>query len=98
MNPTERQRFDLREKLNAVIGSENSETLMESLPPFDWTRIVTKDDLFAIDQKIDSLESRLSMKFDAMLSKALLGQYRTLIGTMVALHAATVGLLTWILR
>ena len=91
MNPSEFQRLNLRESLTTAIGPENTEVLMSSLPPFDWTRIATKDDL-------EAMEGRLTLRLESMLSKALLGQYRALIGTMVALHAATVGLLAWILR
>ena len=95
MNPSEFQRLNLRESLTTAIGPESTEVLMSSLPPFDWTRIATKDDLEAMEGRITAF---FEMRLDARLNKALLGQYRALIGTMVALHAATVGLLAWILR
>ena len=95
MNPTERQRHGLRESLTAAIGVEHTEVLMESIPPYDWSQIATKDDLLAMESR---LESRLEMKFELMLTKGLHSQFGMMIAAMMGMQAITIGVLAWIVR
>jgi hypothetical protein len=43
----------LRQALAAQIGEDEAATLMEQLPPFDWSRLATKDDLARLEGGID---------------------------------------------
>ena len=44
-----------------VLGPDVAGHLMESLPPFDWTRIATKDDLQLIHGRLDNVDRRLDL-------------------------------------
>ena len=61
MTPSETQRFRLRERLGELLKDEDVRTLMESLPPVDWHELATKEDLAA-------LEERVNGRFDAGLA------------------------------
>ena len=59
----------MRSKLDEVLGSDVAGDLMESLPPFDWTRIATKDDLQLIHGRLDNVDRRFDLmdqRFDLM--------------------------------
>jgi hypothetical protein len=47
MSGYEDMRFQLRASLAQHIGDEPAARLMEALPPYNWTDIVTKNDLKA---------------------------------------------------
>jgi hypothetical protein len=47
------RREALRQALAAQIGEDEAATLMEQLPPFDWSRLATKDDLARLEDRID---------------------------------------------
>jgi hypothetical protein len=47
------RREALRQALAAQIGEDEAATLMEQLPPFDWSRLATKDDLARLEGRID---------------------------------------------
>ena len=51
----------MRSKLDEVLGSDVAGDLMESLPPFDWTRIATKDDLQLIHGRLDNVDRRFDL-------------------------------------
>ena len=51
----------MRSKLDEVLGSDVAGELMESLPPFDWTRIATKDDLLVIHGRLDNMDRRFDL-------------------------------------
>jgi chromosome segregation ATPase len=53
----ERARHELFLRLEAALGSESAETLMEMLPPVGWADVATKRDL-------DALEDRMALRFD----------------------------------
>lgn len=91
MTSSERQRLALRESLTSVIGADSTEVLMGSIPPFDWARIATRDDL-------RGLEERLELRFDSMLSRRLQTSFLALVTVMVSLHAVTIGMVAWVLR
>lgn len=69
MSFDEKRRHRLRTKLDEVLGADVSGDLMESLPPFDWTRIATKDDLQDIHGRLDNMDRRfdnMDRRFDNM--------------------------------
>lgn len=51
----------MRSKLDEVLGPDVAGDLMESLPPFDWTRIATKDDLQLIHGRLDNMDRRFDL-------------------------------------
>lgn len=44
----DRTRLNLLRRLEAVLGSEEANTLMAHLPPVTWNEVATKDDLDAL--------------------------------------------------
>ena len=53
----ERARHELFLRLEAVLGPESAETLMEMMPPVGWADVATKHDL-------DALEERMNLRFE----------------------------------
>lgn len=45
-------RWALMRRLIEVLGEEEAETLMESLPPVVWQQLATKDDLTALEGRL----------------------------------------------
>lgn len=48
----EKVRWALMRRLIEVLGEEEAETLMESLPPVVWSQLATKDDLAALEERL----------------------------------------------
>ncbi|WP_419929065.1 hypothetical protein [Candidatus Poriferisocius sp.] len=65
MPASEEKRLALRNRLIEVLGEEEAEVLMESLPPFDWHQLATKDDIRGTHKAIDALEERLRTEMNA---------------------------------
>ena len=51
----------MRSKLDELLGSDVAGDLMESLPPFDWTQIATKEDLQLIHGRLDNMDRRFDL-------------------------------------
>ena len=60
----EKVRWALMRRLIEVLGEEEAETLMESLPPVVWQQIATKDDLLVLKDDLAALEERLMSAMD----------------------------------
>lgn len=67
------RRLRMRTKFDEVLGPTVAGDLMESLPPFDWTQIATKDDLDRglanVHGRIANVERRLDLmdqRFDGI--------------------------------
>ena len=54
MAPSKAQRLQLYEELVKKFGDEPAMTLMESLPPVDWHELATKDDLAALEERVNA--------------------------------------------
>ena len=72
MPASEEKRLALRNRMIEVLGEEEAEVLMESLPPFDWHQLATKKDLSVLEGKIEAnkaaieaSEERLRTEMDA---------------------------------
>lgn len=65
MPASEQKRLALRNRLIEVLGREEAEVLMESLPPFDWHQLATKDDIKGTHEAIDALGENLRTEMDA---------------------------------
>ena len=90
MTSHERRRHRMRSKLDEVLGSDVAGDLMESLPPFDWTRIATKDDLQVIHGRLDNMDRRFDLvdqRFDKRVGITMLKM--NLASTIVLLGAMT---------
>jgi hypothetical protein len=51
----------MRASLGEQLGDEVAEDLMDSLPPFDWTQIATKDDIRYLDAKFEVFDERFKL-------------------------------------
>ena len=73
MTPSDTQRFRLRKRLIEVLKDEHAMTLMESLPPVSWDKLATKDDLAALEERVNvrfnALRSELGAKIDTGLAE-----------------------------
>ncbi len=65
MPASEQKRLALRNRLIEVLGEEEAEVLMESLPPFDWHNLATKDDIKDTHKAIGALGERLRTEMNA---------------------------------
>lgn len=54
MTVDDRTRLNLHRKLEAVLGSEEADTLMAHLPPVRWRDVATKDDLRSLEAVVRS--------------------------------------------
>lgn len=96
MSFDEKRRHRLRTKLDEVLGADVSGDLMESLPPFDWTRIATKDDLQLIHGRLDNVDRRfdnMDRRFDLLEQRMTLTMLKMSIGSTFVSLAAISGLL-----
>ena len=66
MPPGEAQRLQLYEQLVKEFGDEPAMTLMESLPPVDWHELATKDDLAALEERVNARFEVVDARFDAL--------------------------------
>ena len=66
MTPTEAQRFELQQKLIEVLKERPANTLMESLPPMDWHELATKDDLAALEDRMDARFEVVDIRLEAL--------------------------------
>lgn len=97
----DRSRYRMHQRLEEVLGTSEAATLMEPLPPVDWTELATKRDLqqleVATKRDLDQLEvatkrglEQLHDKTRADLHEALSGQTRTFVFAMLgAVSSAT---------
>lgn len=96
MSVSEPARLALYNRLGEVIGPENAETLMSSLPLQPAAELATKADIARLEERIDSLANDLRE-----VRAQIATQYRTFlsltIGSLVALtgiFSIIVGLVT----
>lgn len=62
-------RLALLNRLCKILGDEEANTLMESLPAVHWHDLATKDDIKGTHEAIDHLEERLRTEMDAGFAK-----------------------------
>ena len=71
MLTNEHDRLELFRALEQVIGADPARTLMDQLPPRPWDQVATRDDLRALEQRVDdrmmALEHRLVAEFRAQI-------------------------------
>ena len=82
----ERARHRLHRRLEEVLGSQEAETLMRSLPHSPWDEFVTREYL---DLRLEAMEQRLTANFRQEFVK----QTRTMIFAVIGAVATVGGLL-----
>ena len=82
MTTTETKRFRLRERLHDLMEEEHVTTLMDSLPPVGWERLATKDDLAALEERLDTRFERIDARIDKRIAQQT---YVTLVGVAAML-------------
>lgn len=97
MTSHEQRRFRMRTSLGEQLGDEVAEDLMDSLPPFDWTHIATKDDIRYLDAKFEVIDKRfdlidqrfelLETKLGAKMLRLSIGSTMTSVGVLAGLMA-----------
>ena len=85
MGIDERARHSLHRRLDEVLGPEDAQTLMRSLPSTRWDELVTREYL---DLRLEAMEHRLTATFRQEFVK----QTRTMIFAVIS-AVATVGAL-----
>ena len=83
MSVDERRRLQLADAAKRALGDDAGVTLMEMLPPVGWADVATKQDLLA-------LESRLEARFERGFRQILVTVSSLVIGGFLATIAATV--------
>jgi hypothetical protein len=68
MQIDERTRREMYEQLEAVLGPQTADALMEHLPPVGWAEVATKSDL---NLGLDALESRLLAQMHREITRVI---------------------------
>ena len=93
----ERAPHELFLRLEAVLGPEPAETLMELMPPVGWADVATKRDLDALEQRIDLRFEAMDHRFEAMdhkleaLKHELLATFRGELLTAITAQTNVIG-------
>lgn len=100
MSESEAARLAYYNHLREVIGAENAETIMSTLPVQPVSQLATRSDVDRLETRVDRLESEMRAEFSA-IHKAMRDQYRNYsiltVGSLTALTAIfslIVGLIT----
>jgi hypothetical protein len=59
MAPDERSRLQLADAAKRALGDDAGITLMELLPPVGWADVATKQDLAAIERRLEAVEREI---------------------------------------
>lgn len=87
MPASEKERLTLLNRLIEVLGREEAEQIMDSLPPVHWHDLATKDDINALEQRLRA-ENK---EFQGAIALQLANQTRTMVFTMLGLSMPTWG-------
>lgn len=66
MTITEESRYQLYKRLEATLGADDANTLMEHLPPVGWRDVATTADVAAVRSDLVQLEQRLALRFESL--------------------------------
>lgn len=104
-HPTSPTRPEVMAALTEHLGPHVAAAVLEALPPYDWDSLATKDDLLALEHRLeDRMDARFAVvdaRFDAMEGRMTAAwhaeinrQLRWMVGSLVALLAAAGGIAT----
>ena len=65
----EGERFELLNSLIEALGEDVARKLMDSLPPFSWDQVATKDDLNALSTAITAKFDQVDAQFTAVAAE-----------------------------
>lgn len=63
---SEESRYQLHQRLEAVLGPDDANTHFEHLPPAGWADVATKHDVAGVRRDLDAVEARLNARMDQM--------------------------------
>jgi hypothetical protein len=93
MQIDERTRREMYEQLEAVLGAQTADALMEHLPPVGWAEVATKSDLTLttgeLRSSMDALENRLLAEMHREITRVIMWFVPTMLsGVGLAFAAA----------
>ncbi|MFL6242010.1 MAG: hypothetical protein ACJ73V_03170 [Acidimicrobiia bacterium] len=93
MQIDERTRREMYEQLEAVLGAQTADALMEHLPPVGWAEVATKSDLnfttAELRSSMDALENRLLAQMHREITRVIMWFVPTMLsGVGLAFAAA----------
>jgi hypothetical protein len=93
MQIDERTRREMYEQLEAVLGAQTADALMEHLPPVGWAEVATKSDLnfttADLRSSMDALENRLLAQMHREITRVIMWFVPTMLsGVGLAFAAA----------
>ena len=93
MQIDERTRREMYEHLEAVLGTQTADALMEHLPPVGWADVATKSDLnfttAELRSSMDALENRLLAQMHREITRVIMWFVPTMLsGVGLAFAAA----------
>ena len=89
MQIDERTRREMYEQLEAVLGAQTADALMEHLPPVGWAEVATKSDLAAMRVDIEALEFRVLAQMHREITRVIMWFVPTMLsGVGLAFAAA----------
>jgi hypothetical protein len=80
----ERARHELFLRLEAALGPQSAETLMEMLPPVGWADVATKRDLDALEERMSVRFERVDQRFETLENKVVAAFRAELLATVGA--------------
>ena len=98
----ERSRHQLYVTLETLMGHEEVDTMMRLLPPVGWADVATKQDLLALEERLDLRFEALDHRFEALdhrfaTKDDLDARFRTMLVTLVGLLLTQTSLLLTVL-
>jgi len=89
MQIDERTRREMYEQLEAALGAQTADALMEHLPPVGWAEVATKSDLAAMRVDIEALEYRVLAQMHREITRVIMWFVPTMLsGVGLAFAAA----------
>ena len=89
MQIDERTRREMYEQLEAVLGAQTADALMEHLPPVGCAEVATKSDLAAMRVDIEALEYRVLAQMHREITRVIMWFVPTMLsGVGLAFAAA----------
>ena len=81
MTASDRNRLNLYQKLDELLGSEEANTLMEHLPPVPWNEVATKNDVTAMGVELRAEMTAMGKELRAEMT-AMRSELRSEMATM----------------
>lgn len=93
MSIDEPARLELFERLREVLGVGPADTLIGHLPPGGWGDVARKDDLIALERRIDARFDAFEATVDTKLARFRGDLLRTMLTAWIVTYVTTVGVI-----